>query len=68
MKNDKEKPVPMRCVCGAIAVYSKAKPGFFYACPDCLIRGGWRRTLDKATESWNAEVLQARYENWRKYE
>jgi hypothetical protein len=61
-EKQKEKPTPMRCIYGSAAIWSKARPGFFYACTNCLVRGGWRKTLDQATESWNTEVLQSRNE------
>jgi hypothetical protein len=64
-KGDKEKPVPIRCYCGAEPVWTKAKLGFFYSCPNCLIRGGWMKTADKAIEVWNTEVLQVRNKNRR---
>ena len=61
-KKKEEKPEPIRCACGCTAIWTKARPGFFYACPNCQLRGNWRKTLDQATESWNTEVLQARNE------
>lgn len=58
MAKDKEKPVPKRCFCGAYPIWTKTRLGYFYACPDCLIRGGWAKNIDKATELWNTEVTQ----------
>lgn len=60
MVNDnKEKPTPKRCICGAEPIWTKAKLGYFYACPDCLVRSCWSKNLDKATDNWNLEISQA---------
>lgn len=62
MEKNKEKPTPKRCICGAEPIWTKTRLGYFYACPDCLLRGNRKKNLDKATEDWNTEVTQA----WQK--
>lgn len=59
----KEKPVPVKCVCGADAAYVKARQGKMVCCPNvlfCAKRSRWHSSLNAAIVDWNTVVAGAK--------
>ena len=54
----KEKPVPLKCVCGGEAITVKTKHGKMVTCPNPLkcegnLRTTWQKNEDLAIVEWN---------------
>lgn len=55
---EKEKPTPKRCVCGAEAITVKTRHGKMISCPDPMncpgnLRTTWKRSEILAIAEWN---------------
>ena len=60
-REEKEKPVPYKCVCGATAITSKTRHGRMVTCPNPLRcssapRTAWNKSEDAAIVEWNTLI------------
>lgn len=62
-KKEKEKAVPVVCVCGKVPCTVKHKSKHMLSCPDilsCSMRNRWASTEQAAITDWNTTIQSAR--------